>query len=349
MRKININNMTYEQIINHPVYKLLFRKTKKGFLLRDPRNDRFFHFIFSHLERPECMHILKVIIKATIGITFTKAEVVNPQLIPDSANERMNILDVLILLDDKIYVNIEMQNSKLTDEHNYRFQTYIYRVASNILMKGETLIDSPCFQIIFINEIDTRNPSLIRKLKTVDDKYYVQHKMIVKRVFVHMPYIKNISKIKSIDHFYEFELLNYYFYYRKRYDILDIEERVILFMEKLLNEYSMDFDENMALFKIEMDRRFRRLTTTRLKLAKEQAEKRAMDSERRAIQFEQRANESEEREYESSKANCIDLFQFVYPDTDFSFLNNLSTNQYNLLHKAILEKKSVDELKNLVH
>ena len=206
--------MTYEQIINHPVYKLLFRKTKKGFLLRDPRNDRFFHFIFSHLERPECMHILKVIIKATIGITFTKAEVVNPQLIPDSANERMNILDILILLDDKIYVNIEMQNSKLTDEHDSRFQTYIYKIATYILAKGKTAIDSPCFQIVLINDIDKRNPSLIRKLKIIDNKYYAQPNMVVQRLFVHMPRIQNTSKVKSIDYFSEFELMNYYFYYR---------------------------------------------------------------------------------------------------------------------------------------
>lgn len=76
-----------------------------------------------------------------------KAEVINPKLIPGIANERMNTLDVLILLDDKIDVNIEMQNSKLTDEHDYRFQTYIYKIATYILAKGKTAIDSPCFQI----------------------------------------------------------------------------------------------------------------------------------------------------------------------------------------------------------
>ena len=147
MKKINIKDITYEQIINHPIYKQSFRKTKKGFLLRDPKNDCFFYYIFDHLERPACLHIFKVIIKTTIGIDFKKAEVINPKLIPGIANERMNTLDVLILLDDKIDVNIEMQNSKLTDEHDYRFQTYIYKIATYILAKGKTAIDSPCFQI----------------------------------------------------------------------------------------------------------------------------------------------------------------------------------------------------------
>ena len=59
----------------------------------------------------------------------------------------------------------------------------------------------------------------------VDNKYYAQPNMIVQRLFVHIPYIQNRSKTKSVDHFYEFELMNYYFYYRKGYDLLDIEER----------------------------------------------------------------------------------------------------------------------------
>ena len=214
MKKINIKDITYEQIINHPVYNQLFRKTKKGFLLRDLRNDCSFHYIFDHLERPEYLHILKVIIKATIGIDFKKTEVINPKLIPDIANERMNTVDVLLLLEDKIDVNIEMQNSKLTDEHDYRFQTYIYKIAAYILAKSKTAIDSPCFQIVLINDIDKRNPSLIRRLKIVDDKYYAQPNMIVQRLFVHIPYIQNRSKTKSVTNFYEFELMNYYFYYR---------------------------------------------------------------------------------------------------------------------------------------
>lgn len=189
-------------------------KQKKGFLLRDPKNDCFFYYIFDHLERPACLHILKVIIKATIGIDFKKEEVINPKLIPGIANERMNTLDVLLLLDDKIDVNIEMQNSKLTDEHDSRFQTSIYKIATYILVKGKTAIDSPCFQIILINDIDKRNPSLIRRLKMVDNKYYAQPNMIVQRLFVHIPYIQNRSKTKSVDIFFEFELINYYFYYK---------------------------------------------------------------------------------------------------------------------------------------
>lgn len=43
-------------------------------------------------------------------------------------------------------------------------------------------------------------------------------------------------------------------------------------MEKQLNEFSMDPGESLALFRIEMDRRLRQLTTKRLKLAKEQAD-----------------------------------------------------------------------------
>ena len=126
----------------------------------------------------------------------------------------MNTVDVLLLLEDKIDVNIEMQNSKLTDEHDYRFQTYIYKIATYILAKSKTAIDNPCFQIVFINNIDKRNPSLIRKLKIIDNKYYAQPNMVVQRLFVHMPRIQNTSKVKSTDYFSEFELMNYYFYYR---------------------------------------------------------------------------------------------------------------------------------------
>lgn len=50
-------------------------------------------------------------------------------------------------------------------------------------------------------------------------------------------------------------------------------------MEKQLNEFSIDSGENPALFRIEMDRRSRQLTTKRLKSAKEQAKQRAADYE----------------------------------------------------------------------
>ena len=330
-KDIDVNNMTYQEIQEHPMFKKLFRKIKEGYLLRDPKNDIFFHNLFEHLDEPECLHILKVLIKAVLGIEFTIVTLENPHMVPDTFNERSSTLDVLVKLDGKIYVNIEMQNSKLTDEHDYRFQTYIHKLASKILSRGETLVNNPCYQIVLINDIDKRNPSLIRKLKTVDNQYYVQHKRIVEFAFVHMPYIENVGETKSTDHFSEFELLIYYFYYRKDYDILDIEERMIQYMEKYLRGYSMDIGEEMALFRIEMDRKARQETEERLKLA------------------ERRVNELEQREYESSKANCMDLFQFVYPDIDPSFLNDLATDQYNLLHKAILKRKSVEELKRLLH
>ena len=63
--------------------------------------------IQEHLDEPECLHVLKVIIKATLGIDLKKTELMNPQLIPDTFNEKSNTLDVLIKLDDEIYVNIE--------------------------------------------------------------------------------------------------------------------------------------------------------------------------------------------------------------------------------------------------
>ena len=342
---IDICNMTYQEIIEHPVFQDLFKKTKDGFLLRDPKNDRFFHFIFSHLDDPKCMHILKVIIKATLGIEFTKAELINPQLLPNTFSERFSTLDILIKLDDKIYVNIEMQNSKFSDEHNIRIQTYGHKLASKLLTKGKTYINNPCYQIIFINDIDSKNPCLIRKLKTVDNKQIVQPKMLLKTVFVHMPYIENISKVKSTDHFSEFELINYYFYYRKECDILNIEGKVIQYMEDKLTDFSMDIGEEMTLFRIELERREKQRTEERLKLAEQNIQL----AEQNIKLAEQNIKLAEQREYESSKVNCMDLFLFIYPNSDNSFLENLSTTQYNLLHKAILERKSIEELKSLVH
>ena len=153
-----------------------------------------------------------------------------------------------------------------------------------------------------------------------------------------MPYIENISKVKSTDNFSEFELMNYYFYYRKECDILNIEGKVIQYMEDKLTDFSMDIGEEMALFRIELDRRARQRTEERLKLA-----------EQNIKLAEQRANKSEQREYESSKANCIDLFKNFYPETDYNFLNDLTLKQYKLLFQSILERRSIEELKSLIH
>ena len=155
--------------------------------------------------------------------------------------------------------------------------------------------------------------------------------MLLKTVFVHMPYIESISKVKSTDHFSEFELINYYFYYRKECDILNIEGKVVQYMEDKLTDFSMDIGEEMTLFRIELDRRERQRTEERLKLA------------------EQNIKLAEQREYESSKSFCIDLFRNYYPDTDYEFLNNLTLKQYKLLFQLILERKTVNELKDLVH
>ena len=86
-------------------------------------------------------------------------------------------------------------------------------------------------------------------------------------------------------------------------------------------------------------------TEERLKLAEQNIQL----AEQNIKLAEQNIKLAEQREYESSKANCMDLFLFIYPNSDNSFLENLSTTQYNLLHKAILERKSIEELKSLVH
>ena len=162
--------------------------------------------------------------------------------------------------------------------------------------------------------------------------------MLLKTVFIHMPYIENISKVKSTHHFSEFELINYYFYYRKEYDILNIEGKVIQYMEDKLTDFSMDIGEEMTLFRIELDRRERQRTEERLKLA-----------EQNIKLAEQNIKLAEQREYESSKSFCIDLFRNHYPDADYEFLNNLTLKQYKLLFQLILERKTVNELKDLVH
>ena len=150
-----------------------------------------------------------------------------------------------------------------------------------------------------------------------------------------MPYIENISKVKSTDHFSEFELINYYFYYRKEYDILNIEGKVIQYMEDKLTDFSMDIGEEMALFSIELDRRARQRTEERLKLAEQNIKL----AEQNIKLAEQNIKLAEQREYESSKSFCIDLFRNYYPDTDYEFLNNLTLKQYKLLFQLILEKK----------
>lgn len=85
------------------------------------KRDTYFKHIVSG-EDEASIYIRNLIIESILGITFNHLYAINPEMVPDYDKEKDMILDILFVADTGEYIQMEMQDSKLTEKQLKRFQ-----------------------------------------------------------------------------------------------------------------------------------------------------------------------------------------------------------------------------------
>ncbi len=142
-------------------------------------------------------YMLKKIICMSIGIDMEdikSIEILNPEIMGDNENDKLNRLDILLELNNKEKINIEMQNS---NEHNFaqRIEFYLSRVYINSLKKSENYsILNKIYGIYFINYNDENYNDAFSKISECDTMNRKTTKSIKEKIIFNLTKIDEMKK-----------------------------------------------------------------------------------------------------------------------------------------------------------
>lgn len=282
----------------------------------DFKNDLFFKYLLHDDQDPDCLYLLRLLIKGILHIHPHHIQVMNPELYPKNSKDKNMKLDLTIVDDKGQIINIEMQNSMFNQYHYYRFQGYGAKLLANQIKQGQSYIDTmnPIFQIILIDDIDLRYPKLCDWYTSKNDKNHQERYNLIHRVYVQLPYINVMSETKGIENLTELELLLYIFKNGLSDDIMRIEKEVIKIMERKFKRYNR---EDILLSDEEM------------------------------IEFEEwsKALEKGLAMKEKQKELVLKYFHKSYPGCNDDFLQDLTLDEYDLVFDMLLDSKDIESIK----
>ncbi|MBQ7140997.1 MAG: Rpn family recombination-promoting nuclease/putative transposase [Bacilli bacterium] len=125
-----------------------------------------------------------------------KMTILNSELIKDTLDDKLGILDLLVEINDEKQINIEMQN---VDKNNMpeRLEYYLSKKYVENIQKGEDYAKlKHVYGIYFLNYDDKNYPNFY----SIIENYDTINKELIKTVKT--PIIYNLSKINEIDNYH---------------------------------------------------------------------------------------------------------------------------------------------------
>lgn len=288
----------------------------------DFKRDIAFKFLFNNDQDEDVVYLLKLIIESVFQIKCQSLRIMNPILSSEGFVDKQMTLDILVKTDTGELINVEMQNSHFHQNHYQRIQMYGSKAILSENIRGtKNYIDNvhKIYQIIFIDDCDSRNRDLIDIYRSMNKHGQEENHSLLTRAYVQLPVINDIVKEKGIEHLKDFEQLVYIFKNTLDSAIMDIEEsRVIRTMKRVEEIFTAEGLAELAAFKRELN-----------------------DS---VIYCEGRDKGS----YETQKEMTFDFLGAKYPGYDFSCFEDLSLSQYKTICRMIINNKSFDEIKTFI-
>ena len=308
-------------------------------------SDVLFKFALSK-EYPECLKIRRFIIKEVTGIIEKNLVVKNPVISPRAINDKENIFDTLVEGDEALYM-IEMQGSKLDDDHNTRYHHYGNSVRAEMVHRGEHYNEiKPAHMILFALDYQEGTNKLIveRDIYYTDTNLRVKHHL--GRFFiVQIPYIDVIKEQKEV--LTEFEGLVYYIYHNDTEDIdYDNKERMVDMFKRLRSIFVKENPQEA------WDALARHAMYIDYDKAKERAEQWGVERGREEGIIQGKTEGIQEGiqqgELKVQRGITINLFKRRYPTHDSSFLDKLTFKQYRTVYDMLLDDKSISEIQSVL-
>ena len=325
--------MITKKVYDNEVIKLVKRIDK----IYDFKNDFMFKHSLGNDQDPDSFYLLKLFIEGILNISCKSITILNPDLVVENIEDKDMLLDIRVQTNTGDYVNIEMQYSAFSKNQYQRFQIYGASLLSRQEKEGDDYQKNinHVYQIIFIDDIDKANLKLYDRYESRNEEGKLEKYNLLTRVYVQMPYINLIKKQKKLEEFSEIEKGIYIFENGITDDIIRLKEdnKVVEIMKEKIERFNQDEQLRDMAYKRSLNR-----------WANER-DKQDMYEKGKEEGIEEGIKQGI---IEKSKEKTKQLFNKYYPKEDDSILENLNNEQYDKIFEMILDKRSINEIKELL-
>ena len=337
--------MITKRVYDNEVIKLVKRIDK----IYDFKNDFMFKHSLGNDQDPGSFYLLKLFIEGILNISCKSITILNPDLVVENIEDKDMLLDIRVQTNTGDYVNIEM----FSKNQYQRFQIYGASLLSRQEKEGNDYQKNinHVYQIIFIDNIDKANLKLYDRYESRNEEGKLEKYNLLTRVYVQMPYINLIKKQKKLEEFSEIEKGIYIFENGITDDIIRLKEdnKVVEIMKEKIDRFNQDEQLRDMAYK----RSLNRWANERDK--QDMYEKGKEEGIKQGIKqgIEQGLEMGIEQGVmqgiiERSKEKTKQLFNKYYPKEDDSILENLNNEQYDKIFEMILDKRSINEIKEFL-
>ena len=301
---------------------------KRKDYIDDFKNDVLFKYCMNDDQDPDCLYLLNLIISKITHIKCKSIKVTNPEINPKHVTDKDMLLDLHVVDENNKKINIEMQNSTLTKNQHQRFQVYGASLIATQQKVGNDYVKDmkEVHQIIFVDDVDKNDMRLIDHYTSKNQNGKEEKYNLINRFIVYLPYINEIVKNKGIENLSELEKAIYIFKNGISNDIIEMKDRVINIMNKKMTSFNED------------------------EVLRDAAYKRALNKNANEKDKQDMYNQGkEEGQVEKQKENVLKMFHFTYPKEDDKFLQNLTSEQYDIIHEMLFTRKTIEDIKEYLN
>ena len=308
--------------------------------ITDFKNDLVFKFMLSDLNDSRCYYLLKVIIEGITGIQCQELFVLNSEVNPEHLSDKDMVLDVRVKTDEGKLIDIEMQNSALTNEVHYRFQIYGARMMDHQVNRGDLLYSEnvhEVYTILFVNDIDRDNLLLIDTYMPRNQLGHIRKYNLLTHHNVYLPFIDAVVREKGLKNLNALELAIYTLYHGITDDIMALNSEVVIMMKEKMDQFNEDEELVLAASKRQLVKIQHHQEKIRIRQeGKEEGLKEGLEKGK------------SEGELLKAKEKTLKLFNKLFPDENNELLENLTLSQYDQIFDALLENKDLKTIKKII-
>ncbi|MEG0366547.1 MAG: PD-(D/E)XK nuclease family transposase, partial [Coprobacillus sp.] len=200
-------------------------------------SDVFFKLAFGQNNKKSYMlrrFLVEGVVGNDISVEYT---CVNPEITPQIISNKKAILDIYMNMGE-VEIDIEMQRSKLSPFVNRRFMHYASKLINYQLKPGQSSGSlKDLIQIIFIEDVDKRNPCLIDRYCSRNLSLNKQLGYIQTTIYIYLPYINEIANNNTLN---EWEAIIYLLHNGELNNIEHEKGEMIDMLEKMYAEFNQD-------------------------------------------------------------------------------------------------------------
>ncbi len=306
-------------------------------MMYDFKLDIVFKSFFSNENDTDSRALLSCLVDGTLGRNVAIERILNPNYLQDDPKDKGVRYDIKI--EDALgnHIDIEMQNSSLSNTLVRRFVFYGSKLIGEDVHVGDKYDDMKSYiQIILIDDMKEDEPILIGKYDprtpqgNREGKDMEDEDILLMRYYIYLPYINVIASEKGLMNMSDYELL-LYMIENGMEEVRSMKDReIVKIMER--KEKEMEMNEHMK------ELAFNRMVYQMCEKAEKQ-EFMAM-GEKRGIAIGETIGE---------RKMLVKMLKRKYPQEDFGWMKECDDNIIKEIEELIYQPISYEEFYQSIH